>query len=69
MEVKLFGIDTLSPDASPFSTHDVLLGNGILIAENLTNLDKLLEIKEFTVLALPLKVVADSAPARIIAMI
>jgi kynurenine formamidase len=68
MEIKLVGIDTLSPDNSPNNTHDILLGNGIVIAENLTNLNKLMDVKEFTVIALPLKIKADSAPARVVAM-
>jgi kynurenine formamidase len=67
--VRLFGIDTLSPDDSPYYTHKILLGNGIVITENLTNLDQLLNVKEFTLIALPLKIQADSAPARVVAVI
>jgi len=67
--IKLVGIDSLTPDASPDATHKILLRNGIVIAENLTNLEQLLEIKDFTVIALPLKIEADSAPARVVAMI
>jgi kynurenine formamidase len=66
--VKMFGIDTLSPDIFPHPIHKILLGNGILIAENLTNLDQLLPYKEFTLVALPLKIATDSAPARVVAM-
>jgi kynurenine formamidase len=67
--IKMIGIDTLSPDYLPHPVHKILLGNGILIAENLKNLDKLLSYKEFEVIALPLKTASDSAPARIIARI
>jgi kynurenine formamidase len=67
--IKMIGIDTFSPDEPPYNTHKILLSNKVLIAENLTNLDQLLPVKEFTILALPLKIKADSAPARIIAML
>jgi len=67
--IKLIGIDTLTPDAEPYATHKILLGNGILIAENLTNLEQLLSYPTFTIVALPLKIEADSAPARIVAMV
>ena len=67
--IKMIGIDTLSPDISPHNVHKLLLKNNILIAENLTNLEQLLNEKDFTVFALPLKITADSAPARIIALV
>jgi kynurenine formamidase len=67
--IKIAGIDTLSPDVFPHSIHKILLGNGILMMENLTNLDLLLPYDDITVIALPLKINADSAPARVIAMV
>lgn len=67
--VKMIGIDTLSPDYLPFPVHKKLLGNNVLIAENLKNLDKLLSYDKFEIMALPLKIAADSAPARVIARI
>lgn len=67
LKVKMIGMDTLTPDAFPHTTHKVLLENNILIAENLANLDQLLNYKEFTIVALPLKIASDSAPARVIA--
>ena len=65
-KVKMLGIDMFSPDAYPFAVHKLLLANDILIAENLTNLDQLVGAKDFTVAALPLKIQADSAPARVV---
>ncbi len=65
--VKMLGIDMCSPDHVPFAVHKLLLAKDILIAENLTNLDLLVGVKDFTVAALPLKMQADSAPARVVA--
>lgn len=67
-KIKMVGADMGSPDHPPFKTHRILLGAGILIIENLTNLDKLVD-KEFTVYALPIKLALDAAPARVIAQI
>jgi kynurenine formamidase len=67
--IKLVGIDTFSPDIAPYQTHKTLLGNGVLIAENLANLHLLLSETTFQVIALPLKIAADSAPARVIAIL
>jgi kynurenine formamidase len=66
-QIKMVCLDSSSPDRHPFEIHKLLLENGVLIAENLTNLDKLLSVNEFEVLALPLNIHADSSPARIIA--
>jgi arylformamidase len=57
-----------SPDHEPFNVHKILLSAGVLIIENLTNLDEL-SGKEFTVYALPVKLQIDGAPARVIAQI
>lgn len=67
--VKLLGMDIPSPDRYPFEVHKTLLNNRILIAENLTNLGKLLGIKSFEVIAFPLKIRADSSMARVVARI
>lgn len=70
LKVKIVGMDMLGPDYDkPWATHKILLGNEILILENLTNLDQLLGIKDFEVIALPVKFKADAAPARVIAVI
>lgn len=67
--VSLVGMDTPSPDRPPFETHKVLLGNEILIIENLTNLTELVGIQNFEVVALPAKLAAEAAPVRVVARI
>ncbi len=67
--VKMVGLDTPSPDRAPYAVHKMLLGAGILIIENLTNLEALLGLQTFDVEALPLRIVADAAPARVIARV
>jgi len=67
-KIKIVGMDMCSPDHEPFDIHTLLLGNDILIIENLVNL-KPLVAKEFTVYALPLKLAVDGAPVRVIAVL
>jgi kynurenine formamidase len=64
--IKMVGIDTPSPDRPPFKVHKLLLGNDILIVENLTNLEQLLGVPSFEVLALPAKFDAEAAPVRVL---
>ncbi|MFH1254537.1 MAG: cyclase family protein [bacterium] len=68
-KIKMIGIDFFSPDKYPFETHKIFFENNILIIENLANLESLVEITKFTVVALPLKTETDSALARVIAII
>ncbi len=68
-KVKMVGLDTGSADSKDgFPIHKALLGSGVLIIENLTNLDELAG-NEFMVYALPLNLDIDGAPARVIAVI
>lgn len=67
--IKLVGFDSFSPDISPYQIHKILFNGNVLIAENLTNMEHLIGVGQFQVVALPLKIEADSAPARIIAII
>lgn len=68
--VKMVGMDMLGPDYDkPWTTHKILLGNNITILENLTNLDQLLGVKNFEVIALPAKLQSDAAPVRVIAKV
>lgn len=70
LRVKMVGMDMLGPDYDkPWKTHKILLGSEILILENLTNLDQLLSINNFEVIALPAKFNADAAPVRVVARI
>ncbi|ACR78818.1 MULTISPECIES: cyclase family protein [Kosmotoga] len=67
--IKILGLDSSSPDRYPFEIHKILFAGGVLIAENLTNLDKLLCVDTFEVIALPLRIKADSSIARVIARV
>lgn len=67
-KIKMVGMDMSGPDEPPFKTHKILLGGGVLIIENLTNVG-LLAGKDFTVYALPVKLELDGAPARVIAQV
>ncbi len=75
--VKLLGIDCITVDLPTplrpkdfnFPVHRTLLGNEVLIAENVTNLGKIVG-KRNRILAFPLKVKgSDAAHARVIAEI
>ena len=67
--IELIGIDTPSVDYAPNDAHFVLLGNDVLIVENLTNLDQIgRPLFDFT--ALPLKITGrDGSPVRAIAVV
>lgn len=69
LKVKIVGMDILSPDEPEFPVHKILLGNEVLIIENLTNLDQLVGVKDFEVMAFPVKLNADAAPVRVVAKI
>lgn len=73
LEAKIagIGIDTLSPDGctSDFPVHHLLLGHGIYIIENLTNLAKVPSSGAYAI-ALPPKIAgAPEAPCRVIALV
>ena len=61
----MIGMDMCSPDKPPFPIHKILLGNDILIIENLTNLQQL-SGKRFTVYAFPAKFQLDGALVRVV---
>jgi len=67
--VKIIGTDTPSPDRAPFSVHKLLLGNDVLIIENLTNLNALPKDAQFDLVALPAKFDTEAAPARVVAVL
>jgi kynurenine formamidase len=66
---KMVCMDSPSPDRAPHEIHKLLLENNILIAENLIQCERLLPVRTFEIIALPLHIQADSSPARIIARI
>lgn len=65
-KIKILGMDMPSPDRSPFTIHKALLSNGIFVLENVTNLQELLKINSFEVIALPLKISAEASFTRAI---
>jgi arylformamidase len=68
-DVDLVGIDTPSVDTHPYPVHFALLGNNVLIVENLTNLDRIQQT-QFQFIAFPLKITArDASPVRAVAII
>jgi kynurenine formamidase len=67
--IKIVGLDTPSPDRAPYEVHKLLFEHDILIIENLTNLDPLLDVKKFEIIALPAKFETEAAPVRVVAKI
>lgn len=67
--VKMVGIDLPSPDKYPFEIHKILLEKDILIIENMKNLGSLLSIDKFEIIALPLKIMAEASPVRVVAKV
>ncbi|KAI0002281.1 putative cyclase [Russula compacta] len=74
--VRVVGIDVVSIDgvvvprgaSEPNAVHRLLLGNGVLIAENLTNVEALLDGSTYFVSLLPLNIQGcDGSPIRAIA--
>jgi kynurenine formamidase len=68
-EVMLVGVDFPSVDQRPNEAHLELLGNGVLILENLTNLDALVG-RNFDIIAAPLAFAGrDGSPVRAVARV
>lgn len=67
-KIKMVCLDTPSPDNYPFDIHKLLLSNDILIAECLTNLNKLIG-ENFEIIAFPLKIKAEASLVRVVAKI
>ena len=65
--VSMVGLDSPGPDHAPFPVHKLLLGNDILIIENLRNLDAVVGASGMEIMAFPLRIMADASPARVIA--
>ncbi len=68
--VDVFSVDGEVPEGSPETNavHHLFLGNGILIAENLTNVEALLDGGAYLVSLLPMKLQGcDGSPIRAIA--
>lgn len=67
--VKIIGIDGPSIDKPPHKSHGTLFKKGICIIENLSNLDELTEVKQFEIMAFPLKIKAEASMVRVVAKI
>jgi arylformamidase len=65
--VHLVAIDTPSVDRLDDQAHQILLGNDVVIVENLSNTSQLPDQVELVVAPLPLRG-ADGSPARVVAM-
>jgi kynurenine formamidase len=65
----MLGMDMPAPDYFPFDFHKELLTNGIFLLENLTNLQELLGVNDFEVIALPLKIAAEASFVRAVCRI
>ena len=69
MNFNAVGFDAPSPDQPPFMAHKLLLPEGIVIYENLANLDKVLG-KHFLFVGTPLALVGGTAsPCRPVALV
>ena len=67
--IKMLGMDMPAPDYPPFAVHKRLLERGIFLLENLTNLQSLLSVERFDIVALPLKITAEASPVRAVAVV
>ena len=68
-EIAALGLDFSVDQGSPYPNHQLLLGRGIPLIENLTNLDRIGQ-REFVIAALPLPVEAgNGGPARVVALL
>jgi kynurenine formamidase len=65
--ISLIGMDSPSPDRPPFRTHLAFLSNGVLIVENLNNLEALVGVGSFRIHAYPPSYKAEAAPVRVVA--
>ncbi|MEG1603103.1 MAG: cyclase family protein [Cloacibacillus sp.] len=72
-ELKGVGVDAISVDyveSADSPVHQILLGAGLVIIENLTGLDRLPYKEPFCLTALPMSIKeADGAPARVMAVL
>ena len=69
--VRGIGVDYISVDpigSTDFKIHKPILGNDIIIYENLYNLELLLN-KSFTFMGIPLKIKGDGLPVRAVALL
>ncbi len=63
-EVRMLVLDFFSPDSIPSIIHKKLLSQNILITENVVQTEKLLDIPEFEMFIIPIKIKAEGAFVR-----
>lgn len=68
-KIKILGLDTPSPDYSPFRIHHMLFAKDVLIIENLINLDRLPALTPIEIIALPMALQDEGAPIRVMAIL
>ena len=66
-KIKMLGMDIPSPDRDDHLIHKMFLVNEIFILEILKNLNKLIYIDRFDVIALPLNIESEASHTRAIA--
>lgn len=69
IRIKMLGMDLPSPDQYPFEIHHILLKKDVLIIENMRNLGSLMNVGQFEVIALPLKIKTEASPVRVVARV
>lgn len=67
--IKALALDFGVDGARPWPNHPIFLGAEICLIENLVNLDQILPRREFTLLALPLKMRENGGSARVVALL
>ena len=68
-QIKMLGMDMPSPDYPPFAAHKLMFAKGIIMLENLTNLQALAGADKFEVMAFPPKIEADGCFTRAVARV
>lgn len=68
-KIKMLGMDMPAPDYPPFTFHKALLSSDIFVLENVTNLQELLDVNNFEVMAFPLKLSAEASFVRAVCRI
>jgi len=63
------GLDLPSPDRAPYPAHQILLGMGMVILENLRDLSRIPLQRRFTLLCIPLPLKAEASWIRPLALI
>lgn len=66
--ISMLIMDMPSPDYHPFLVHKLFMEHGVWLVENATNLQQLNPSKAYQVFAIPIKIKAEAALARLFAI-